>query len=96
MNTPHPNNGLIVPNRKPDFIRPYVRIWFDEMILTSIRSDGMWIPKKMAICPVTNFLMYFESDYPLKYCLLDPDHHYGREVWDAYQDHIIEKEVLGG
>lgn len=88
----HPNRQLIRPTREPDFQYGVWIFWFKEMIMESRLNEI--VLKKLSVCPETKFLMYLQSDLPLKWIIFDPIWGHDSEVNAQFETWVIEKTIL--
>lgn len=87
----HPNNQLTQPARDPDYTEDSRQMfWFDEMIMLSHYGHL----RKLSVCPETKFLMYLQTDLPLKWIVIDPMWGNDKSINAAFQSWVIERTVL--
>ncbi len=86
----HPNRKLEKPKRCSDYTHGLRHFWFEEMIMESF--DG--VLKRLAVCPETKFLMYLQSDLPLKWIMFDPVWGNDSDINAQFQAWVVERTVL--
>lgn len=88
----HPNRQLVRPTRNSDYEYGVTSFWFEEMIMES--RINITVLKRLSICPETNFLMYLQTDLPLKWIMFDPIWGHDEAINAQFQTWVIERTIL--
>lgn len=85
----HPGKHVVEPGRVADYMGGDYDIWFEEMICTLQKKNGIQEVCLLSVCPATGNLMYMPNHWPIQWMIIADAY-----VEEAYLRYVIEKDML--